>query len=140
MGEAHERGEWWGWAWLLIPAWILFQAISTPSFRGARASAREKACYCNIRIVQSSLEMYNMDHVAMLNSIDPTAMRILNTAVGTVPAYLKQIPTCPGSGRVLDFPLSLFWAYEIPGPAGDYVGQNLLGDGVVSCTVHGGVD
>ena len=36
----------------------------------SRTSARQKACFSNIRLLQGAVEMYNMDHETMMKSLD----------------------------------------------------------------------
>jgi prepilin-type N-terminal cleavage/methylation domain-containing protein len=92
----------------------ILAAMAIPNFKKAREQAREKACYSNIRVLLGAIEMYNMDHSAMMDSPNQGS---LTGAAG----YLKAAVVCPETG-------------------GTYVGDNLSGDGILSCTIHGAVD
>lgn len=93
---------------------VTLAALIAPR-QGGRSQAREKGCYANIRVIQSAIEQYNMDHAAMLNDV---RLDLLTSGL-----YLKTTPVCP------DAP-----------DANQYEGFNLVGDGVVHCRVHGGVE
>ena len=92
----------------------ILAAMAIPNFKKAREQAREKACYSNIRVLLGAIEMYNMDHSVMMNSPNQGS---LTGAAG----YLKAAVVCPETG-------------------GTYDGNNLSGDGILSCSIHGAVD
>ena len=52
----------------------ILAAIATPNFRKAREQSRMKACYANQRVLQGAVEMYNMDHPAMMTGLDMPAL------------------------------------------------------------------
>lgn len=138
---ADERGRpWVTWALLAIAGWSVAHQATTPSFRGPRDSDREKACYSNMRIIQAAIEAYNIDHQVMIATFDDEARRLLSQPGGSGPAYLPNPVACPGTGYFLRAPLDLFWNRQINGPAGEFVGVNLVGDGQIECTLHGRPD
>ncbi|MBQ3644361.1 MAG: hypothetical protein II961_07160 [Candidatus Riflebacteria bacterium] len=54
----------------------IIAAAAIPNFKAARSSAREKACYSNMRVLQGAVEMYNMDHATMMSNLDiPTLVK-----------------------------------------------------------------
>lgn len=48
----------------------ILAAIAVPNFRRARAQARQKACQANQRVLLGAVEMYNMDKVPMMSSLN----------------------------------------------------------------------
>ena len=55
-----------------------------------RPSAREKACFSNIRVIHCAVEMYNMDFEDMIKHIEPDT---INTLIKG--KYLKSEPSKP---------------------------------------------
>ena len=92
----------------------ILAAMAIPNFKKAREQAREKACYSNMRVLLGAVEMYNMDHSTPLNTPDQTKLTGNN-------GYLKAAVACPEA-------------------TGNYSGNDLSGNGVLSCSVHGSVD
>ena len=88
----------------------ILAAMAIPNFKKARASARQKACYSNIRVIQGAVEMYNMDSANMMNS--------LKTEDLISGHYLKEKPVAPETQC-------------------DYKGENLENEGSVFCNFHG---
>lgn len=88
----------------------ILAAMAIPNFKKARESAREKACYSNIRVILGAVEMYNMDNTAMMDSL------AVNSLVSG--HYLKSEPSKPEKDCT-------------------YLGNNLSGDGYVYCNIHG---
>jgi len=72
----------------------------------------DRACNANLRIIQSAVEMYNMDHSTMMQTLDLQAL--------VEGGYLKSKPTCR-SGR-------------------EYYGKNLGSDGMIRCPAHGDIN
>ncbi len=88
----------------------ILAAMAIPNFKKARASARQKACYSNIRVIQGAVEMYNMDSPNMMDSLS-----IQDLQNGH---YLKEKPVSPETNC-------------------SYQGTSLENDGSVYCTFHG---
>ncbi|MFC1746553.1 hypothetical protein ACFL35_21350, partial [Candidatus Riflebacteria bacterium] len=82
-----------------------------------RNLGRQKSCFANIRVMEGAVEMYNMDNTKMMQTLDIENL-LKKEKDGS--SYLKNRPRCPG-----DF-----------GKQGNYTGQRLATDGVISCTVH----
>lgn len=99
----------------------ILAAIAVPNFRQARESAREKACYANIRVIQSAIEQYNMDHSSMYDTCDGAIIKQLKDN-----QYLKTEPQCPSDPKASG--------------ASIYKGASLKNNGVVSCPTHGTVE
>ncbi len=78
--------------------------------RCSRGSARDKACYSNIRVIQGAVEMYNMDSSIMMDNLD---IDILKDG-----RYLKEKPVLPEVSCA-------------------YFGNDLSKDGYVYCGYHG---
>ena len=91
----------------------ILAAMAIPNFKKARASARQKACYSNIRVIQGAVEMYNMDVSSMMTA--------LNTQTLITGNYLKSEPSKPETTC-------------------SYTGSALDGNGSVYCTHHGDVE
>ncbi|MBP5469249.1 MAG: prepilin-type N-terminal cleavage/methylation domain-containing protein [Candidatus Riflebacteria bacterium] len=91
----------------------ILAAMAIPNFKKARASARQKACYSNIRVIQGAVEMYNMDVSSMM-----TGLSIEKLISGN---YLKSTPSKP----------------EV---TCSYKGSSLDGNGSVYCGHHGDVE
>ena len=79
-----------------------------------RVSARDKACFSNIRVIQGAVEMYNMDSSIMMENLD-----IENLKKGK---YLKEEPVKP----------EVSCEYKNFG--------NLADDGFVFCKYHGDLE
>ena len=86
------------------------------SFRRVHHSARDKACYSNIRVIQGAVEMYNMDHRTMMTTLDQSLL--------IEEKYIKSpYPlTCPETSK-----------------GGKYSGEHLLDDVEIICSYHGGL-
>ena len=99
---------------LVLFFYCLFNTVSNgnPQFhRFRRAYSRQKACYSNIRVIQGAVEMYNMDSLTMMETLDQTLLE--------EGRYLKDI---------------------IEGPEKDceYISEgNLADEGYVYCYQHG---
>lgn len=95
----------------------ILAAIAIPNFRKAREQAREKACYANMRVILGAIEMYNMDHSAMISACsgDTTISSLISGQ------YLKSKITYPETDC-------------------SYGGGNLTGDGKITCGRHGTVE
>ena len=65
----------------------ILAAMAIPNFKKARESAREKACYSNIRVILGAVEMYNMDNSTMM-----TSLSVDDLVKGK---YLKAAPSKP---------------------------------------------
>ena len=104
---------------------LIIAEMAMPNFRmhNNRESARQKACYSNIRVVQGAVEMYNMDAPLATGSknihLFMDKMNMQNLVKG---GYLKPGIKCPGIGED---------TYTNVG--------NLDGDGEVSCGKEGGI-
>lgn len=72
----------------------------------------DRACQANQRVIQGAVEMYNMDHQTMMDTLD------LDVLVKD--GYLKTRPACR-SGK-------------------EYYGKNLSGNGMIRCPVHGDIE
>lgn len=97
----------------------ILAAIAIPNFRKAREQAREKACYANIRVILGAIEMYNMDHSAMNETL--TAAHYQAGGPLITGGYLKAPIVPPETGCT-------------------YSGSNLSTTGRISCGVHGTVE
>ncbi len=86
-------------------------AAAIPNFKKARESAREKACFSNIRVLQGAVEMYNMDNDVLMKSLDTDAL--------VKGHYLKYPPQGPETDCEY------------------YSDGNLAEDGEVACRRHG---
>lgn len=92
----------------------ILAAMAIPNFKKARESARQKACYSNIRVILGAIEMYNMDNSAMMSDVQISLL--------TAGKYLKSEPTKPET-------------------ACNYVANGDVTDtGFVECTWHGDVE
>lgn len=91
----------------------ILAAMAIPNFKKARASARQKACYSNIRVIQGAVEMYNMDVSSMMTGLSTTTLISGN--------YLKSEPSHPETSCT-------------------YMGSGLDGNGSVYCSWHGDVE
>lgn len=88
------------------------------NFSGSRQRARLKGCMANMRVLQGSVEMYNMDNQTMLHSFGEQELELLISG-----KYLRMRPVCPGQ------------------PPGYYFSSgDLLKEGVITCSVHGSAD
>ncbi len=91
----------------------ILAAMAIPNFKKARASARQKACYSNIRVIQGAVEMYNMDVSTMMVGLSMT-----NLTKGN---YMKTSPIGPETTC-------------------KYTGSDLAGNGSVYCSYHGDLE
>ena len=71
----------------------ILAAMAVPNFKKSRAQARQKACYSNMRVINSAVEMYNMDAVGS-SMMDGLVISDLTSS-----GYLKAAPTCPETGK-----------------------------------------
>jgi competence protein ComGC len=57
---------------ILFVGYLVVEAISIPNFRKCHPSenSREKSCFYNIRIIAGAVEMYNMDHSNMMDTLN----------------------------------------------------------------------
>lgn len=92
----------------------ILAAIAIPNFRKAREQAREKGCYANMRVILGAVEMYNMDHTTMMESVTMTSL--------VSGKYLKSEITKPEAGC----------SYTAAG--------NLADNGLVQCGIHGTIE
>ena len=71
---------------LIIICCLLFLGISNNAF--ARRSARDKACFSNIRVIEGAVEMYNMDVSTMMEELNPETIDLLvgSSGFGRKPA------------------------------------------------------
>ncbi len=99
----------------------ILAAIAIPNFRKAREQAREKACYANMRVILGAIEMYNMDHTAMISTMGDAGDPTTNGSALVSGRYLKSAVSKPESGC-------------------GYEGENLDGTGLIECTLHGTVE
>jgi type IV pilus assembly protein PilA len=96
----------------------ILAAMAIPNFKKARQSAREKACYSNIRVILGAVEMYNMDNSQMITTI---ADGDTTTSTGKLKGYLKAV--------------------SHPETQCSYHGTGLGdGNGGIYCSYHGDVD
>ena len=96
---------------IMLVFFFILYVDSQPYHRsGSRIQARQKACYSNMRVMNSAVEMYNMDADKdnMMDELD------ISKLVST--GYLKAAPTCPETGV-----------------SESYVGSNLITTGQVRC-------
>lgn len=98
----------------------ILAAIAIPNFRKAREQAREKACYANMRVILGAIEMYNMDHTAMITALADTDA---TTSGGTLV-----------SGKYLKSPVSR------PESSCSYTGSGMDAEGLINCSQHGTVE
>jgi competence protein ComGC/RNA polymerase subunit RPABC4/transcription elongation factor Spt4 len=89
-------------------------AIAIPNFKKARARARQKACFSNIRVLTGGVELYNMDAESKDEMMKDLDVRLLVNK-----GYLKT-----------DVPR--------PEPQCSYSSKgDLTDDGVIYCKYHG---
>ena len=57
---------------ILFLGYLVVEAISIPNFRTClpEENAREKSCYNNIIVISTAVEMYNMDHSKMMDTLN----------------------------------------------------------------------
>ncbi len=95
----------------------ILAAMAIPNFKKARASARQKACYSNMRVIQGAVEMYNMDVSTMMETLNQGTLRNGK--------YIKATADliCPETSR-----------------NGKYGNTGkLTDDGEITCSYHGGL-
>jgi competence protein ComGC len=95
--------------------------LAIPDFKPHRPQAREKACYANMRVILGAVEMYNMDHEAMISAVNDGMIRSPGGLL-VKEQYLKSGISSPETGC----------SY---GTTGD-----LTGSGSVVCAMHGTVE
>lgn len=87
---------------IVIAIIAILAAILVPNFIRARAQGQLTSCKSNLKNIATALEMYSTDHNGQYpkpgdwssnNSVNRRA-----ASGGLLGAYLKQIPTCAGSG------------------------------------------
>lgn len=91
----------------------ILAAMAIPNFRKARESARQKACYSNLRVILGAIEMYNMDNSSMMDD--------LSVAKLVSGKYLKAEPVPPETHC-------------------SYLGSGIIENGRVWCKYHGDVE
>ncbi|MBI3038477.1 hypothetical protein HYY75_05415 [bacterium] len=97
----------------------ILAAIAIPNFKKAREQARDKACYANQRVILGAVEMYNMDHSAMMDSIVDSDVRNAHSLL-LAGGYLKNSISNPEAGC-------------------NYGGSSLTTTGEIFCRIHGSV-
>ena len=95
----------------------ILAAMAIPNFKKARASARQKACYSNIRVLQGAVEMYNMDVSTMMTTLNQGTLRNGKYLKGTADLM------CPETSKQKGYKES-----------GD-----LTDNGEITCGYHGGL-
>lgn len=88
--------------------------VAFANFAASRAKSQQAGCKANLRMIQSAIEMYNMD------SRQPFPSEPLDLGLLKEKKYLKSVPLCPNGGKYL--------------AEGD-----LAKDGEIVCSVHGSV-
>ena len=101
-------------AFILFCEFFLISIMSTPNLTMNRTSERRAACFSNIRLLQSTVEMYNLEKNNPMKSID------LDILVKE--KYLKKVPTPPDTNCI----------YSSEG--------NMMDKGKVYCKFHGFYD
>ncbi len=101
----------------LIISCLIFILLSYSNLLAYRASARDKTCFNNIRVIQGAIEMYNMEHNNELKQLDRNTIDELIKG-----KYLKNEPQKPDSNCDL---MSI----------GD-----LSKDGIIYCIYHGDLE
>ena len=98
----------------------ILAAMAIPNFKKARASARQKACYSNIRVLQGAIEMYNMDVSTMITTMSDQVQNQLISG-----KYIKATAPliCPETSKNGSYSAS-----------GD-----LTDNGEIICSWHGGL-
>ena len=99
---------------IIIICCLLIFAIYNPVF-ARRESARDKACFSNIRVILGAVEMYNMDVSTMMEELNPKTLDILVKG-----KYLKSLPNLPEPSKC---------EYKSLG--------NLTDEGFIYCKYHG---
>ncbi len=105
-------------------AGVLVNAENEPEVvfhdKQALETAMTKRCHANLRVLTGAIEMYNLDHPAMIQTFNQKTMSQLGTE------YLKDLQAKPEK-------------YLCPGnPPGIYVSDgDLSGHGFLKCTTHG---
>jgi prepilin-type N-terminal cleavage/methylation domain-containing protein len=98
----------------------ILAAIAIPNFRKAREQARQKACYANMRVILGAIEMYNMDHNKMIESMGDAAPTD-KTGLLVSGGYLKAPVSTPENDC-------------------SYLGEDLHDAGLIECNKHGTVE
>ncbi len=93
----------------------ILAAMAVPNFKKARASARQKACFSNLRVIQGAVEMYNMDNSVMMDTLSND--QVANPDTGNLKGYIKAVVG--------------------PETSCSYKGDKLSEDGEVTCGYHG---
>ena len=76
----------------VITTCLTFMGLPNHFFRKPRASARQKACFSNIRVITGAIEMYNMDNNIKISVVNDNMLEELVRN-----KYLKSLPTLPES-------------------------------------------
>ncbi|MBQ7529902.1 prepilin-type N-terminal cleavage/methylation domain-containing protein [bacterium] len=87
---------------IVIAIIAILAAILVPNFIRARAQGQLTSCKSNLKNMATALEMYSTDHNGQYPiSGSWSASNSINrqsASGGILGAYLKQMPTCAGSG------------------------------------------
>lgn len=68
----------------------VFRSVLVPSGKAGNEKPRIKDCPANLRVLTGAVEMYNMDHAVLMETLDIELL--------TKDAYLKEVPICPEGG------------------------------------------
>ena len=99
---------------LMIMIVLVTAAIAIPNFKKARARARQKACFANIRVITGGVELYNLD-----SKTKDDMMKELDLKLLVRKGYVKN-------------------SMPLPDPQCSYSSKgDLTDDGVVYCKYHG---
>ena len=93
---------------------ILAKMSQPMCIKRSRPSARQKACFSNLRVIQGAVEMYNMDNSEFMTKLD------LDLLIKG--KYLKELPSKPEESC----------SYISIG--------DLSKDGVIACEYHGDLE
>ncbi len=105
---------------IVIAIMAILAAMAQPHTHRSRPSARQKACFSNIRVIQGAVEMYNMDSSTMMKELDLNLL--INGNGSSDIKYLKYHPTKP----------EVSCSYISIGDLSD--------DGVIACEYHGDIE
>lgn len=104
---------------LIVIAIVIIIALCVkPNAHPTRASAREKNCFSNLRVITGAVEMYNMDNY------QKNQMRSLEMQTLVNEHYLKSIPTGP------DISCEYFSDGDL----------SVASEGIIACKYHGDME